>query len=317
MKQPTIVKQILKTEIPEINFAFQKNISYSQLSMYKKCPHQWALMYKDGHKRFTSSIHTVFGTAMHETIQHYLDVMYNESIVAADKIDLEELFNTEYIKEYQNQMKSNNNEHFSSAIEMREFFDDGVAILDYFKRKRSTYFSKRKTHLVGVELPIVITPNPSYKNTIYKGYLDLVLYNENSDTFTIIDIKTSTRGWKDREKTDETKLQQLVLYKKFFAEQYNIPLEKIDVEFFIVKRKVFENKFTDAEPSRIQSHKPAAGRNKLNLASRNVQSFITECFTSEGKYKERKFDKNPSKWNCGFCPYKNDKELCGLGDFQN
>jgi len=316
MKPPAIVKQVRKTEIPDINYAFQKNISYSQLSMYKKCPHQWALAYKEGHKRFTSSIHTVFGTAVHETIQHYLDVMYDKSIKAADDIDLNEYFNECYIKEYQNQIKANNNEHFSSAVEMREFYEDGLAIIDYLKRKRGTYFSKRKTHLVGVELPIILPPNPSYKNVLYKGFLDLVLYNENSDTFTIIDIKTSTRGWKDREKKDETKLQQLILYKKYFAEQYNIDINKVDVEYFIVKRKVFENKFTEAEPSRIQTFRPAAGRNKLNSATRAVDNFITECFSSTGDYLERRFDKNPSKWNCSFCPYKSDKELCGLGDFQ-
>jgi hypothetical protein len=22
---------------------------------------------------------------------------------------------------------------------------------------------------------------------------------------------------------------------------------------------------------------------------------------------------NPGKWNCNFCPFKEDKELCGLG----
>ena len=32
------------------------------------------------------------------------------------------------------------NQHFSSAEEMREFFEDGVAILNWFKKKRSRYF---------------------------------------------------------------------------------------------------------------------------------------------------------------------------------
>ncbi len=36
----------------------------------------WWAVYKDRIKAFTSSIHTVFGTAMHEAIQKYLDVMY-------------------------------------------------------------------------------------------------------------------------------------------------------------------------------------------------------------------------------------------------
>ena len=53
--------------------------------MYRKCPHQWATQYKEGHKRYSPSIHLVFGTAMHEAIQHYLDVMYDKSASAADR----------------------------------------------------------------------------------------------------------------------------------------------------------------------------------------------------------------------------------------
>jgi hypothetical protein len=37
---------------------------------------------------------------------------------------------------------------------------------------------------------------------------------------------------------DELKQFQLILYKKYFAQQFNIPIDDIDIEFFIVKRKV-------------------------------------------------------------------------------
>ena len=30
-------------------------------------------------------------------------------------------------------------------------------------------------------------------------------------------------------------------------------------------------------------------------------------------YTEKEMDPNPSKFNCNFCPYKNDTKLCGLG----
>ena len=313
MKLPKIVRDIQNATVPEINFGFQKNISYSQMSMYRKCPHQWATQYKEGHKRFNSSIHTVFGTAIHETIQHYLDVMYDKSATAADRIDLGEYFNEVYIKEYKKEIKANNGEHFSSAVEMREFYEDGLAILKYFKSKRGSYFSKRKTHLVGCELPIVIPPNPSFPNTVYMGYLDIVLYNENTNNFTIIDLKTSTRGWKDKEKKNEEKQYQILLYKEFFSKQYNIPTQNIEVEFLILKRKLYEN--LDFAQKRIQSFRPAAGKIKLSRANKAINEFINECFTTTGEYKERSFDKNPSKYNCGFCVYKDDTELCGAGAY--
>ena len=57
-----------------------------------------------------------------------------------------------------------------------------------------------------------------------------------TETFKIIDIKTSTNGWNDYAKKDENKQFQLLLYKQYFSEQYGIPLDKIEIEFFILKR---------------------------------------------------------------------------------
>ena len=316
-KIPKIVREIQNNPPQEVNYAFQKNISYSQMSMFRSCPYRWKLQYKDKLKPFTSSIHTVFGTAMHETLQEYLNVMYSQSAATADKIDMGDSFQTSFINEYQKQYKSNKNAHFSSAEEMREFFEDGIGILNWFKKKRSKYFSKRGYHLVGCEIPIVIAPNKMYNNVLYMGYLDVVLYNENTNQFKIIDIKTSTRGWKDQDKKNEDKQFQLLLYKQFFAEQYNVPLEDIEIEFFIVKRKVMEwddeNIKSPHQAYRVQTFTPPSGKIKINRANQAVQSFIKECFSSNGDIKDTNYPKSPSKWNCSFCPFKEDMEMCGEG----
>ena len=76
------------------------------MSIFRGCPHRWKLQYKDKIKKFTSSIHTVFGTAIHEVIQHYLDVMYDKSVAEADRIDLDEYFNEVYIREYKKALKT-------------------------------------------------------------------------------------------------------------------------------------------------------------------------------------------------------------------
>jgi hypothetical protein len=316
-KLPKIVTEIRNNPPTEVNYAYQKNISFSQMSIFRDCPHRWKLQYKDKIKRFTSSIHTVFGTAIHETIQEYLNVMYNTSGTVADQINLEDNFQANFINEYQKQYKSNNNEHFSSAEEMREFFEDGIGILNWFKKKRSKYFSKRGWYLIGCEIPLVIAPNKMYNNVLYMGYLDVVLYHEPTNTFKIIDIKTSTRGWKDQDKKNEDKQYQLLLYKQFFAEQYNIPLESIGIEFFIVKRKVLdwddEKLMSPHQAYRVQTFTPPSGKIKLNKAREAINYFITTCFNSQGEIKNINYPKNPSKWNCSFCPYKLDKDNCGEG----
>ncbi len=316
-KLPKIVTEIRNNPPSEVNYAYQKNISYSQMSIFRGCPYRWKLQYKDKIRKFTSSIHTVFGTAIHEVIQHYLDVMYETSGANADKINLEELFQEKFIGEYQKQYKSNKNQHFSSAEEMREFFEDGVGILDWFKKKRSKYFSKRGYHLVGCEIPIVIAPNKMYNNVLYMGYLDVVMYNEKTNTFKIIDIKTSTRGWRDQDKKNEDKQFQLLLYKQFFSEQYNVPLDDIEIEFFIVKRKVLdindEKLMSPYQAHRVQTFTPPSGKIKLGRAKKAMNSFINECFNSNGEIKDIEYPKSVSKWNCTFCPYKEDKENCGEG----
>jgi hypothetical protein len=304
LKKPQILREILNKELPEVNYAYHKVISYSQFSMFQGCPHKWALQYRDGHYDESPSIHFTFGTAMHETIQGWLTTMYEESGAKADSIDLEETFRDRFISLYQEEYKKNKETHYSSPEELREFFEDGVAILDFVKKKRNLYFKKRGWHLVGVELPILLNLG---NNIMYKGFIDLVLYNESEDKFFIYDIKTSTNGWRDKDKKNETKQMQLVLYKKFFSEQYGVPLENIEVEFFIVRRKIWEN--SDYVINRIQQHKPAAGRNKLNKADKLLKEFINECFDKKGKPLQKEHKKIVSSM-CQYCSFNKNKELC-------
>ena len=42
-KTPAIVKEIQLSPKRELDYSYQKNISYSQYTMWKKCPKQWAL----------------------------------------------------------------------------------------------------------------------------------------------------------------------------------------------------------------------------------------------------------------------------------
>ena len=315
-KIPKIIKEIRNNPPKEIDFSYQRNISYSQMTIYRNCPWRWKLQYKDKIKKFTSSIHTVFGTAIHETIQEYLDVMYSKTGAAADRLDLEDNFHNYFTEEYKKQYKANNNQHFSSAVEMREFFNDGVGILNWFKKKKSRYFSKRGWHLVGCEIPVTIAPNKRYNNILYMGYLDVVMYHEPTNTFSIIDIKTSTRGWRDQDKNNEDKQFQLLLYKQFFAEQYNIPLDKIEVEFFILKRKVLDadddKLLSPYQAHRVQRYTPPSGKVKLSRAKNAINQFIQECFeSSTGYIRNIEYPKNISKYNCTYCPYSKDIEHCG------
>jgi len=309
-KIPQILKEIKNHTPYVLDYSTQKTISYSQFSTYMNCPHKWALMYKDGNYISEPSINMTFGTAVHTVIQNYLTTMYEQSTVAADNIDLEEEFQNCFSETYKKEVKANNGKHFSSPVEMREFYEDGLKILNFLKNKKGAYFGKRGYHLVGCEIPILIAPYTQYKNVIFKGFIDLILYNEITNKFTIYDIKTSTRGWGDKEKKDEIKLAQILLYKYYFSKQFNVPIDDIEVEFFIVKRKLPEPNDYFLKP--IQQFSPPAGKSKTNKAVSLIENFITDCFDSQG-LKDKQYEPNPSKYGCTYCAFKNRKDLCKVG----
>ena len=312
-KVPSFIKEIQEYKPPEINYAIDKMISYSQVSMFSSCPKKWDLMYKQGYGRKlpTSNIHTCFGDAIHEAIQTYLNTMYNESIVKADELDIVEIFKNKLTSRYKEVLKKEyKGTHFSSATELREFYEDGKAILEWFKKKKGKYFSKRNTILVGVEIPVFIELKKN-KNVKFKGFLDLVFYHTNTEEYTIIDIKTSTKGWMDYQKKDIKKTSQLILYKDFFSKQYNIDPKKIKVEYFIVKRKLWEE--SDFVQNRVQSFIPPSGKNKTTLANNLIEEFLDKAFNPDGSYKDIDHEPKPSKWDCTFCAFKDDEKLCGLG----
>ena len=298
-KLPTLLKEIKSKQLPQIDYATQKSVSYSQMSMFNECPKKWSLQYKEGHKQFTSSIHTIFGTALHEVLQAYLTVMYEKSGAEADRLNTYEMFEDALREEYKKQYKANNNLHFSAPDELREFFEDGIAIIREFAKDKSKYFSKRGWHLVGCELPLILTPSSKLPNVMFQGYLDLVMYHEPTNRIKIIDIKTSRQGWSKKEKSDENKQFQLILYKKYFAETYNIPLENIEIEFMIVKRKIFESE--NFVIKRVQLYKPASGKVKLNKVSKSIESFVEQAFDRNG-YKNVEHQPTPHK-NCNWCPF--------------
>ena len=303
-KLSEIELKIKNYQKPEINHAFQRSVSYSQFSMWASCPHKWYLTYVENKQPYQASIHTVFGTAFHETIQDYITAMYNESGAAADRMDLIELFQDKFREVYSKEYKAAG-AHFSDPVQMGEFFEDAVAILNFIKKNRNKLFTIRKMRLLGIEIPLLLNVA---NNIFLKGFIDFVLYDEDLDKVYIYDIKTSTRGWSDSEKKDDNKIAQILLYKEYFSKQFGFDVEKIEVEYFIVKRKIWEQ--SEYAIPRTQSFKPASGKNKRKQAVENFQSFIKDCFNDGGKPQMKSYLKNVGESSCKWCPYKDSPDLC-------
>jgi hypothetical protein len=309
-KTPSALAEIIQSK-PIPTEVSNKVISHSQFSTYSSCQYQWKLKYIDKIKLFSGGINSCFGTSMHEVFQEYLRVMYNESIKKADAIDLESLLHERMMFNYAEERIKNNGEDFSSLEELTEFYDDGCAILRWFKSHRMTFFSIRGYKLLGIEVPLMV-PTDANPNVYLNGFLDLVFASEEGGQIKkiiIYDIKTSTRGWKDdKEKKDKIKLSQILNYKRYFAKQYEIPEDDIEVVFFIVKRKIWEN--CDYPQPRASVFRPACGTAKVREANHMMSQFVNACFTPEGEYNlYREWPKSPG-YACKYCPYNSDLSLC-------
>ena len=302
MKDKTLkqVRLIRDFTNPVIDYTSQKSISYSQTLAYNTCPHQWALKYVKGLQEYKPSIHTVFGTAFHETMQEWLTVLYEETIKKATEMDLEALLLSKMQTIYASE-KEKYGEHFSTSEQLSEFLQDGIDILKYVKQKRASWFSNKYTKLVGVEIPLLHSIG---ENVFFKGYIDIVLYDQQEDRYIILDIKTSTSGWNEYAKKDDKKLAQLLLYKEFLAKQFSLDVDKVDVKYFIVKRKVPADPEYPAMGRRVQEFVPPSGKIKRGQATTALSTFIQDAFDSQGKYIDKQYEHKPSKSNCMFCEFK-------------
>jgi hypothetical protein len=286
-------------------------ISYSQYSTWAKCPKSWKLKYVDGHDLDEQTIHTIFGTAMHEVIQDWLtNIVFKKSESVAKHIDLSENLKNklfELFKENTKILPDDSKVFPCDKLELMEFYEQGCEILEYIQKNQKTIFPNNNVELVGIEHELSLQLQPGIN---YVGFIDIVTKHKLTGKITIYDLKTSRAGWTQKDKSNPLKLQQILLYKKFYSQQMDVPLDMIQVEFIILKRTIFENSMFKIP--RVTKFAPSHGNPSVRKAWEAFQMFINECF-EEGEHKKVEMEAKPSKDNCRYCPFKTRKDLCSVG----
>lgn len=296
-KTNPLVKKIWESKIKQ-SPSKNKHISYSSLSTYNKCPKKWELMYLRNEIPFTQNIYTCFGTAMHETLQTYLETLYHDKVKTANDLNVNQLLYDNMIKSYKSGKAINGHTHFSSVEQLQEFWLDGKHILEFIKKKRAAYFSTKNMKLAGIETLLYQEIRPG---VVFKGLVDLIFYHPNTDRWTVMDIKTSTRGWNDTYKKNPNLTAQVILYREFFAKQFGIDKDKIDVEFFIVKRRVPAEAEFATQQRRVQSFTPASGPRKTKQVIESMNKFISEVLDSDNNYIDQEYSCNSPLGKCSEC----------------
>lgn len=282
-----------------------KKVSYSQFSMWSNCKQQYKLAYIDNLRTSSANISTIFGTSMHEVIQEFLTAMYTETKSKAFDMNLQFMLRDKLIENF-NKEKNALQEGLTPCTkeELDEHYQDGKLILIYFKNKLAKFFTKKGYKLVGIEIVLDAMANSSVK---FIGYIDIAIEDLSDGTITIYDLKTSTSGWGSYQKNDTTKTSQLLLYKKIFSEKFNVSLDKIKVEYVILRRKIDPN--AEFPIPRVSRFVPANGKPSINKAWKSFQEFLDYTFTADGEYNitnEYPFNKTKA---CDWCEFKK-RRLC-------
>ena len=292
-----MVKKVWESKIKQ-SPSKNKHISYSQLSTYNKCPRLWELQYLRNIVPYEPSIYMVFGTAFHETLQTYLETLYMDKVKAANDLNIKTILYDNMVKAYKSAKAMSGHEHFSNETEMYSFYRDGLSIMDWIKKKRAGYFSSKTMQLAGIETLLYQELRPG---VVFKGLIDLVFYHPNTDRWTIMDIKTSTSGWRDAQKKNPNLTAQVILYREFFAKQFGIDKDKIEVEFFIVKRRVpAEAEFASMQ-KRVQEFRPNAGPRKTKQIITSMNKFIDEVIDENGEYIDKDYKCTNPFGKCEHC----------------
>lgn len=248
--------------------------SFSRLSSFDQCPHEWYLKYIEEAERYDSGFFSSFGGFCHEILESWLKGSHKTC-------ELAEVFVTGYDEAIPNaENYSWNDGYFDSGA---YFFSEGIEVLN-------RYLSDKAICGVEKEIHTTISGKP------FVGYIDLLLQDDEGN-YIITDHKSSkTPLRKDGEplKSCEKKWlnykRQLYLYSKAVYEETGKYPTKLVWNFFR-DRNICEIKFDERE---------------YNEALKWAEETIKRI------YKERRYEPNPDMFYCAnLCDYS--KEECGYG----
>lgn len=283
-----------------------KHVSFSQYKMWRECGYRWELAYVEDLKVRTQSIHTIFGTAVHETLQEWLerDVFGGRGDLFISSVDLSERFKEIFIREAEPHLRiedeAGNVTFLFSREEMEEFYQQGIEIINYVQKNHKKFFPSEDVELYGIEYELDEEVLPGVN---FVGFIDVVTYNIKTDEYTLYDIKTSTRGWNKYKKSDKSTTDQVLLYKHFFARKTGVDPDKITVAYTVMKRILPEH--SDYPVPRVSEFVPPHKTPSMNKAMKSFNSFLDLAFSDEGDYIKGQTPK-PSRSTCRFCEFSED-----------
>lgn len=255
-----------------------KHHSYSEVAIWMECGWRHKLQYLEKTDLEPKNIHLVFGTAVHGIMEIY----FNEKRLPSSE---------EVVEMFDVLMKKEEVVLGEKDGTMKEWQDKLVDIAATV----SQWFEEEFKPYTFVSCEELIYEDIDGTDRKFKGYIDLIIkvLDKNGDEkYLIIDFKTANVSWPKTKRQDKKKLFQLYLYKKYWGEKNNIPVDDIIGCYILVKKNTkqgeiaFEKFFVDITPEMLEE----------------AQNTIIKMM----KYLKKKLYIKNFK-SCFFCPYKNTK----------
>lgn len=256
------------------------HISYSEVKTWQECPWKHKLLYIDKVGTFETNENLLFGTITHAECEDYLLNNKFDTKRAISK------FNAEWKK------------HNFGNVD--QWIKECLGILEDIPEFLLKTFPDWKC--LKSEYPLYESIQDS--DIKFKGFVDGVIRAKNKrghDVMWIIDWKTtSSRGWSADKKQDPLVQAQIVLYKSYISEKFNIDPKDIKCGFVLLKRGAKKGK--SCELIEI-----AAGPKTLEKANKLVSSMIVGV-------KSGVCIKN--RMSCTYCEFKETAHCPGSNSFK-
>jgi hypothetical protein len=199
-----------------INFPTGKqHVSYSEIRNWSECSYRHRLLYVDKLSTFDASVHTVFGTAIHEACEKFLKTGEMSPQVAIDMIE------AGWIEHGFDGVEKWNETAKAILAEVPGFLDSTFESWEVVEAEEQLYESIENDNLK------------------FKGFIDAIIKTQDKsgkDVYWILDWKTTSWGWHAYKKRDFKVNAQLMYYKLFWAMKHNVSPESIKIGFVLLKR---------------------------------------------------------------------------------
>jgi hypothetical protein len=211
-----------------------KHISYSEWKNWLICPHYHKLTYIDKVKQFQGNIYTAFGKALH--------TLCEETLTKTDQYRSQEkiitLLKQQFVKELK-ALPAEEQQRAANDFNLQQWVDHGIEIIPDLYKSLVQKFGKLGDdwHVLAAE-EFLYEPITEFTDVEkkFKGFIDLVVHSKVDEKVHLIDWKTCSWGWRREKKSDKTLAYQLVFYKHFYAQKYDVDPKDLECHFVLLKR---------------------------------------------------------------------------------